>query len=56
MIPKDARPHEVAILEKLLAGNKPLAVALLLHYEDTTTVYRVRAKYKYVFVNEPVCS
>jgi len=55
MIPPDAKPHEVAILEKLLAGMKPFAVQKVLHYEDTTSIYRVKAKYSFLFIQNEQC-
>ncbi len=54
-IPRQARPHEVAILEKLFLGWEPKRVASWFHYGDTTPVYKVKMKYITVVVKREVC-
>lgn len=53
--PRDARPHEIAILEKLLLGWEPKAVKRFFHYTTHSTVYRVKTKYIHVLVKAGVC-
>lgn len=49
-IPRAAKPHEVAILEKLLLGWEAKRVASYYHYEDNTPIYKVKKKYISIFV------
>lgn len=53
MIPRSARPHEVAILEKLLMGWEPKRVASWFHYEEPSPVYKVKTKYLHIIVQCP---
>lgn len=46
MIPKHARPHEVAILLFYLQGFNPKQIAHELHYEKPQPVRRVIRKWK----------
>lgn len=48
IILEDAKPHEVAIMMMYYKLNVKDArdIAKMLHYKDTTTVYRVLRKYR----------
>jgi len=46
MIPKEARPHEVAILMIYDQGKNTKQVAYELHYKRTEPVRRVIVKYR----------
>lgn len=48
-IPKEARPHEVAILLLLLQGKNTKQIAYELHYKKTQPVRRVITKYMGAF-------
>lgn len=50
-IPRDAKPYEVAILEKLLLGWSQKQVKNYLHYEQPSSVSRVYTKYVALFAN-----
>ena len=44
-IPRTAKPHEVAILYFYFAYKSVKKVARYLHYDHTSSVYRVLCKY-----------
>lgn len=46
MIPRTARPHEVAILTLWLEKKNPKQIAYILHYKKTQPVRRVIARYE----------
>lgn len=51
-IPRDASPHEVAILEKLLLGWSQKQVGNYLHYKSRNSVSKVYRDYVYLFVTQ----
>jgi hypothetical protein len=53
--PRDAQPHEIAILEKLLIGWAPKVIQHYYRYEKPSSVYRVRSKYTSFLVKYQVC-
>jgi len=46
MIPKEAKPHEVAILERWILGLNTKQIAYELHYKHTQPVRRVITKWE----------